>query len=94
MQERLDEEINKKLCCDKNALMTVQFFKPWPFYLGYDMQIDLFSGRDKNVWMTDLKSTDRRALVCQESAPVLKMVLTPVIINGPMSRRSMLGRSL
>jgi hypothetical protein len=40
----------------------------------------IFSGRDKNVWMTDLKSTDRRALVCQESAPVLKMVLTPVKI--------------
>ncbi len=38
----------------------------------------LFSaGRDKNVWYTDLRNPDNRSLVCTESAPVLKMILTP-----------------
>ena len=36
------------------------------------------AGRDRNVWLTDVRSNDRRALICQESSPVLKMVLTPV----------------
>jgi WD repeat-containing protein 48 len=35
------------------------------------------SGRDRNVWATDLRQVDRRALVCRESAPVLRMILTP-----------------
>ncbi len=37
----------------------------------------LFSaGRDKNIWYTDLRVPESRALVCTESAPVLKMILT------------------
>ena len=35
------------------------------------------SGRDRNVWVTDLRQVERRALVCRESAPVLRMILTP-----------------
>ncbi|TRY75454.1 hypothetical protein TCAL_07104 [Tigriopus californicus] len=34
-------------------------------------------GRDKNIWRTELKHPDNHALVCTESAPVLKMILTP-----------------
>jgi hypothetical protein len=35
------------------------------------------AGRDKNIWLTDLRQNDRHNLVCRESAPVLKMILTP-----------------
>ena len=35
------------------------------------------SGRDRNVWATDLRQVERRALVCRESSPVLRMILTP-----------------
>ena len=35
------------------------------------------AGRDKNIYLTDLRQTDRHTLVCQEEAPVLKMILTP-----------------
>ena len=35
------------------------------------------SGRDRNVWVTDLRQVERRALVCRESAPVLRMIVTP-----------------
>ncbi|XP_067928731.1 WD repeat-containing protein 48-like [Watersipora subatra] len=37
----------------------------------------LFSaGRDRYIWATDLTNTDYSAMVCQESAPVLKICLT------------------
>ena len=35
------------------------------------------SGRDRNVWVTDLRQVERRALVCRETAPVLRMIVTP-----------------
>jgi len=35
------------------------------------------SGRDRNVWATDLRQIERRALVCRETSPVLRMILTP-----------------
>lgn len=35
------------------------------------------SGRDSNVYWQDLRRDENRALVFQESAPVLKMILTP-----------------
>jgi len=35
------------------------------------------SGRDRNVWATDLRQVERRALVCRETSPVLRMILTP-----------------
>ncbi|CAG2165787.1 unnamed protein product, partial [Oppiella nova] len=34
-------------------------------------------GRDKRVLMTDLRNPDNRAVICVESAPILKMILTP-----------------
>lgn len=34
-------------------------------------------GRDRKIFMTDLRIQDRRVLVCEESAPILKMVMTP-----------------
>jgi len=35
------------------------------------------AGRDKLVWLTDLRQVDRHSLVCRETAPILRMVLTP-----------------
>ena len=35
------------------------------------------AGRDKNIWLTDLRQNNRHTLVCREAAPVLKMILTP-----------------
>ncbi|PSN54916.1 WD repeat-containing protein 48, partial [Blattella germanica] len=50
-------------------------------------------GRDRKIFMTDLRNTERRVLICEESAPVLKMVMTPdqgslwlVIKGGPAVR--------
>lgn len=37
----------------------------------------LSGGRDRKIFMTDLRCSDRRVLVCEESEPVLKMILTP-----------------
>ncbi|XP_054154026.1 WD repeat-containing protein 48-like [Oppia nitens] len=34
-------------------------------------------GRDKRVIMTDLRNLDNRAVICVESAPILKLLLTP-----------------
>lgn len=34
-------------------------------------------GRDRKIYMTDLRNPDNRILICEETAPVLKMVLTP-----------------
>lgn len=49
----------------------------WALQTNEDFSKVFSAGRDKNIWATDLKTSDRRALVCQESAPILKMVLTP-----------------
>jgi len=35
------------------------------------------SGRDASIYLTDLRQTDRHSLVCRESSPVLRMVMTP-----------------
>ena len=35
------------------------------------------SGRDSCVYMTDLRQSDKSSLVCRESEPVLRMVLSP-----------------
>lgn len=34
-------------------------------------------GRDKKIYMTDLKTPNRVQLICNELAPVVKMVTTP-----------------
>ncbi|KAK7864940.1 hypothetical protein R5R35_004930 [Gryllus longicercus] len=34
-------------------------------------------GRDRKIVMTDLRNTERYTLICEESAPVLKMAMTP-----------------
>ncbi|KAF7991219.1 hypothetical protein HCN44_002781 [Aphidius gifuensis] len=35
------------------------------------------AGRDKRIIMTELRNPDRPILICEENAPVLKMVMTP-----------------
>jgi hypothetical protein len=34
-------------------------------------------GRDRKIFMTDLRIPERRVLICEESAPILKMVMAP-----------------
>jgi WD repeat-containing protein 48 len=34
-------------------------------------------GRDRKIFMTDLRFPERPVLICEESAPILKMVMTP-----------------
>ena len=34
-------------------------------------------GRDKRVIMTELRNPDRYTVICEESAPILKMTMTP-----------------
>ena len=35
------------------------------------------SGRDAAVYLTDLRATEKHTLVCRETSPVLRMVMTP-----------------
>ena len=35
------------------------------------------AGRDRHIWATDLRHPENRTLICVESAPILKMILTP-----------------
>ena len=37
----------------------------------------LSSGRDRRVWITDLRDPEQRTLLCEASAPVLRLCLTP-----------------
>lgn len=39
-------------------------------------------GRDKRVMMTDIRNPDARSVICEESAPILKMTLTPPDYNS------------
>ncbi|KAG8233117.1 hypothetical protein J437_LFUL012543, partial [Ladona fulva] len=34
-------------------------------------------GRDRRVWMTDVRNPERRVLVCEEAAPILRFALAP-----------------
>jgi WD repeat-containing protein 48 len=53
------------------------------FYLLFVIQApDSFNyvisgGRDRRVFLTDLKQTDRQVLVCEEQYSVLRVVTTP-----------------
>jgi WD repeat-containing protein 48 len=35
------------------------------------------AGRDRNIWCTELRNPENRALICTESSSVLKMIVTP-----------------
>lgn len=42
----------------------------------YNVQV-VSSGRDAAVYLTDLRATEKHTLVCRETSPVLRMVMTP-----------------
>ncbi|XP_076371088.1 WD repeat-containing protein 48 isoform X1 [Tachypleus tridentatus] len=43
-----------------------------------DLFTSVFSGgRDRKIIMTDLRSPEKRVLICEETAPILKMILMP-----------------
>ncbi|KAH6935123.1 hypothetical protein HPB50_003451 [Hyalomma asiaticum] len=77
------------LCCGGKNLISASSdttVKVWNAYKGFCMSTlrthkvnesftTVFSGgRDRKIFMTDLRNPDNRALVCEESAPVLKPV--------------------
>uniref|UniRef100_V5IFQ4 WD repeat-containing protein 48 homolog n=1 Tax=Ixodes ricinus TaxID=34613 RepID=V5IFQ4_IXORI len=47
----------------------------WALQVNENFTTVFSGGRDRKVFMTDLRNPDNRALVCEETAPVLKMML-------------------
>lgn len=47
----------------------------WCLQANDSFSVVYSGGRDKKVIMTDLRNPDNRAVICEESAPVLKMAL-------------------
>ncbi|GAB6018851.1 WD repeat-containing protein 48 [Chamberlinius hualienensis] len=43
-------------------------------------------GRDMKLYMTDLRNTDNRVLICEETAPILKLAVTPDC-SSPITNR-------
>ncbi|KAL1438114.1 hypothetical protein MTO96_048205 [Rhipicephalus appendiculatus] len=47
----------------------------WALQVNESFTTVFSGGRDRKIFMTDLRNPDNRALVCEETAPVLKMTL-------------------
>ncbi|KAK8786071.1 hypothetical protein V5799_007564 [Amblyomma americanum] len=47
----------------------------WALQVNESFTTVFSGGRDRKVFMTDLRNPDNRALICEETAPVLKMIL-------------------
>ncbi|XP_075545424.1 WD repeat-containing protein 48 isoform X1 [Dermacentor variabilis] len=48
----------------------------WALQVNESFTTVFSGGRDRKIFMTDLRNPDNRALVCEETAPVLKMTLS------------------
>jgi WD40 repeat protein len=63
--------------------LAASYYKSCAFYSKFLIQApDSFNyvisgGRDRRVYLTDLKQTDRQVLVCEEQYSVLRVVTTP-----------------
>jgi WD repeat-containing protein 48 len=57
----------------QNLLFTQKFLIQAPDSFNYVIS----GGRDRRVFLTDLKQTDRQVLVCEEQYSVLRVVTTP-----------------
>jgi WD repeat-containing protein 48 len=49
----------------------------WTLQTNESFNTVLSSGRDRRVWITDLRNQDQRTLLCEAAAPVLRLCLTP-----------------
>ncbi|KZS16002.1 WD repeat-containing protein 48 isoform X1 [Daphnia magna] len=49
----------------------------WTLQTNEAFNTVLSSGRDRRVWITDLRNPEQRTLLCEASAPVLRLCLTP-----------------
>ena len=49
----------------------------WTLQTNESFNTVLSSGRDRRVWITDLRNQDQRTLLCETAAPVLRLCLTP-----------------
>ena len=49
----------------------------WTLQANDSFNTVLSSGRDRRVWMTDLRNQEQRTLLCETTAPVLRLCLTP-----------------
>ncbi|XP_069106790.1 WD repeat-containing protein 48-like isoform X1 [Argopecten irradians] len=48
----------------------------WALQTNENFSVVYSAGRDRRVWATDVRNPDYRTLVCEESAPILKLELT------------------
>ncbi|XP_023217723.1 WD repeat-containing protein 48 [Centruroides vittatus] len=72
----------------------------WALQANENFTTVFSGGRDRKIFMTDLRNSENRILICEETAPVLKMILTPdhsslwvattdsCIKNWPINNRS------
>ena len=76
MEPNQDQDLNALLGSDPYLSAN-----PGPKNMNINKIITYFqvfsAGRDKNLYLTDLRQNDRYTLVCRETAPILKMNLTP-----------------
>lgn len=53
----------------------------WTLQANEAFNTVLSSGRDRRVWITDLRNPDQRTLLCEASAPVLRLCVSPDMEN-------------
>ncbi|RWS08592.1 WD repeat-containing protein 48-like protein [Dinothrombium tinctorium] len=54
----------------------------WALQTNESFSIVYSGGRDKKLVMTDLRNPDNRAVICEETAPILKIILVPPDFNS------------
>ena len=57
------------------ATMRVHDEGVWALQANDMFTIVFSGGRDRKVWATDLRDPEHRTLICEEKAPVLKVIL-------------------
>ncbi|EEB17577.1 WD-repeat protein, putative [Pediculus humanus corporis] len=63
----------------QRCIQTFQFHDKgvWALLATENFTHVISGGRDKKIYMTDIRLPERRVLICEETDPVLKMVMTP-----------------
>ncbi|RWS28076.1 WD repeat-containing protein 48-like protein [Leptotrombidium deliense] len=54
----------------------------WALQTNESFSVVYSGGRDKKLLMTDLRNPDNRAVICEETAPILKIILVPPDYNS------------
>ncbi|KAL0275371.1 UNVERIFIED_CONTAM: hypothetical protein PYX00_003232 [Menopon gallinae] len=63
----------------QRCIQTFQFHDKgvWALLATENFTHVISGGRDRKIYMTDIRLPERRVLICEETDPVLKMVMTP-----------------